>query len=452
MSHQRTHQGRLRRILRRLVWPLLLMACVFVAYRVLDAEDFIALGWDTAWGLEQPPVPVSGFTPVDYRVTVRIRGELTGYDVVSVTVPPNPRGGLRIAWLAEEGAWVQPGEVVVRFDDTEARQQLEAGERELTKVGTRIRRTEEESELRDRELELEERRTRLEYEFAGRQVRKDETIFSRWEIEESVMNAALARFKQENVAARRRLQKQLSAADLAVLRVEQAMAAARKGVEEQVLNFLTVKAPAAGVVIHGRRGMEPVAVGDTVWPGQELLEVVALDRFKARGYIPEAEAAGVKVGQAVEIRLDAFPETTFSGRLRSLGPMAEQISMQDPRRYFQCEMILEAVPPEVMMKLRPGMGLTAEIVVGTYQDVFVLPQSAVFFEEGKALVFVREDEDFRRREVKVLARDHGFFIVEGLPPETQLALKHPFRRQELTLPDFSAGARAAQMRRAIIIR
>ena len=290
----------------------------------------------------------------------------------------------------------------------------------------------------------------LEYFFAQNQIRKDDEIFARWEIQESLMSAALAEYKQLSVAEKSELRGDLSAADRRILVIEQSKAKTEMQRAQRTLSSLELVAPTAGVLLHKRRGFQQLEVGTEVWSRQEVVEIADLASFRSEVSIVEADVSGVQPGKPVTIRLDAFPQRIFEGRIEDVSKVAEQRSRKDPRRYFTCTVSLMA-PPATMSRLKPGMRMEGEVEVQNRKGAFVLPKSAVFKEESRFLVFLQKNGEFQEQVVKIVDSDHGFYVIDGVESGDVISLRHPFQSQQLHLPDFSGPATANQNRRFIMV-
>ena len=70
--------------------------------------------------LEERPVPLVTLRKEHHRLIIPAEGELAGLETVAVSTPRVRSGGLKISWLVEEGLIVEAGQVVVRFDDSDA--------------------------------------------------------------------------------------------------------------------------------------------------------------------------------------------------------------------------------------------------------------------------------------------------------------------------------------------
>src|SRR5262249_58339733 len=79
-----------------------------------------------------------------------------------------------------------------------------------------------------------------------------------------------------------------------------------------------VVSPIDGVVL--RKNLE---AGETANPGVPILTLVNPRDVWLRAYVPETEVGRLKVGDAAKLRVDAFPDRVFTGRLTEIGSGAE---------------------------------------------------------------------------------------------------------------------------------
>jgi multidrug efflux pump subunit AcrA (membrane-fusion protein) len=77
-------------------------------------------------------------------------------------------------------------------------------------------------------------------------------------------------------------------------------------------------------------------------------------------------------------------------------------------------------------RLRPGMSITAEVVVERLPGVIVIPAKASFQVEGQATVFVKEGQTFRAQPIEVQTRSGNEIVVSsGLEEGAVIALENP---------------------------
>jgi len=143
---------------------------------------------------------------------------------------------------------------------------------------------------------------------------------------------------------------------LADAQVAQAQAAVHL-VDAQIAQ-LTLTAPIDGIV--SSRGGQ---AGETATAGLPLLTIADLDQVTLVIYIPENRVGLVQVGQAVSVRVDAFPDRTFEGRVATIAGEAEftprNVQTQEERVNLVFAVDVHLDNPDNLLK--PGMPADATV-------------------------------------------------------------------------------------------
>ncbi|MBR1219125.1 efflux RND transporter periplasmic adaptor subunit [Bradyrhizobium sp. U87765 SZCCT0131] len=129
----------------------------------------------------------------------------------------------------------------------------------------------------------------------------------------------------------------------------------------------------------------------------------------------ESDAPAYKLGQAVEVRVPAYPDTVFRGRVSTLGLNI------DPGSHRQ---LVRSVIDDPQHLLRAGMLARFTIEVAAPQQSPAVPLAAIVREgDGTMTVWVTSDRRrFARRTVKIGLEQDGFRqVVEGLNPGELIA-------------------------------
>ena len=84
------------------------------------------------------------------------------------------------------------------------------------------------------------------------------------------------------------------------------------------LTKLEIKAPFSGIV-----GLRMVSIGDYVKDGQDIVNLEEIDPLKVDFRIPEIYLKQVAAGQSLQITLDAFPNQTFQGKVFAINPLVD---------------------------------------------------------------------------------------------------------------------------------
>jgi len=153
-------------------------------------------------------------------------------------------------------------------------------------------------------------------------------------------------------------------ANAAVAQVKSAMAQAQTASDQ--LGYTTIRSPIDGIV-----GAKNIEVGATVSPGQALLELVPQVVYITANY-KETQLTNMRVGQDVDIDVDAYKGTTFHGRVESIGPASQNtfslIPAQNATGNFvkvtqRLPVRVTVVDPPADKPLRVGMSVETSVKV-----------------------------------------------------------------------------------------
>jgi membrane fusion protein (multidrug efflux system) len=157
-----------------------------------------------------------------------------------------------------------------------------------------------------------------------------------------------------------------------------------------------------------------VSAGEYVRAGSQLFSLVAEDPLKLRGDVPERFAHELQVGQAVNVKVDAYPDAVFAGRLARISPASNPENRS---------VAVEALVDNQDRKLKPGFFANAAVVTRTDERALMVPQEAVVTFAGVTKLFVISDGAAHERQVQTGTRGSGGLveIVEGVQPDEVVA-------------------------------
>jgi HlyD family secretion protein len=143
----------------------------------------------------------------------------------------------------------------------------------------------------------------------------------------------------------------------------------------------------AGDDLSGDVTSGPIADGVEVGTGQPLLSVFDLSGFVARVEVDEIDVVQVQEGQAVTVRVDAFPGVELEGRVDhvALAPSRDVIG----GALYPVTVVLTRVPEDI--GLRVGLTASAEIEVRRLDGDTVVPTSALLRRGDAEVVHVVRD-------------------------------------------------------------
>jgi len=161
-------------------------------------------------------------------------------------------------------------------------------------------------------------------------------------------------------------------------------------------------------------------VGELVQPVAQdtVLVILPTVPYEIKVNIYEEDIVKIKVGNAVEITLVAFPKEKFKGRIISISP-AEKII--DEVVYYETTIGFDEAPESI----KPGM--TADIVIQTdpKENVLIIPGDAVQKKGGKTIVEVFADGLTQEREIETGLRgtDDMVEVLSGLEEGEKVILR-----------------------------
>jgi len=424
-------------VVRRIVVGIVLVAAAGVLFHFRDnLSNRISKVFAST---EKDPIPRTKLEKQNFSLTVTANGEIVGLEAVAVNAPNTSSGMLTIAWLKEEGRFVNSGDPVVRFDNTDALLRLEQRQntlesnRENTKLETYNQTTDEKTQA------LDQKSAEEDYQYALKVMKQDETIFSKWDIIEAQSDIHFQKENLEFLKSRGKTQKRNARSKQQILTIDRNKAQNEVDMYKRTLESLEITAPVGGMVLYYKDRREDPKVGDNTFPGRTIIEIVNLDALQAKIYVLERDGGNLAKGQPVNIKLDAIPDKVFHGEIRSVSSVAAALERNSPLRYFTCEVSISDAGRD-LKRIRPGMSLRADVVLHNYEDCFVVPSGALAERGDETVVYVKNGEDFDPRVVKTGMSSHGeVVILEGVKEGEIIALVDPNGSRKLTLPDFSKG-------------
>jgi len=381
-------------------------------------------------------VPTATVKEVDLQLKVLTKGVLRTSQSRTVIAPPIAGGTLQIVTLARSGAQVHTGDVVLEFDPSQQEYNLGQNRSDLLQGEQEIVKAKADAAVQTAEDQTALLKARYAVRRAELEVSKNELV--------SPIDA------QKNLLAldeARRAQAQLqqdvqshSASNQAALAIsEEKRHKARLAMEqaEQNIKNMHITAPIDGlVVIHGNRDstggffmygmtLPDYHVGDQVNPGSSIAEVIDISRLEVSAQVSETDRINLKAGQSVEMKIDALPGETFSGKVQTVGG-ATSHEFWDDNAQHKFDVAVELDRTDA--RLRPGFAVRLNILGENLSRAVSIPGGAVFEHDGKKVVYCKRNRSFEMQEVKVRAVSEGRAILTGISPGTVVALVNPEKK------------------------
>lgn len=196
------------------------------------------------------------------------------------------------------------------------------------------------------------------------------------------------------------------------VRIQRENARANIAQINQQLSFTSIKSPIDGVV-------NKLMVEETsfVMPGNNIAEIVQVDRLKIIVNIAEDNLSKIKEGQQVSIKTDVYPLETFNGKVSTISVKA------DASRKFQVTIEVDNTKEN---QLRAGLfaEVNFDALKTNQRNAMVIPREAIVGSLQNPQVYVVNNNAVSLKKIKAGAVIDGDVVVlEGLKNGQQIVTK-----------------------------
>ena len=175
---------------------------------------------------------------------------------------------------------------------------------------------------------------------------------------------------------------------------------------------------------------EPTPVGQTISSGisepQVIMSVATLDDMQIEAMVDESDIGQVKVGQKVNFAVDAYPNETFTGKVRLISRKAET---SNNVIYYKVYVDVD----DSKGKLLPTMTARADFVIASAEDVLMVPLNCIYVEGKRRFVKVYNTKTKESRDVDVklgLSNDSEIVVkTDALQPGEVLLVRKAVAKQ-----------------------
>jgi len=305
------------------------------------------------------------------------------------------------------GDVVKEGQVMVSIDPTELRYAVETQRAAVREVRAQLGMGPDDPPPSDPSKVAFVERAAADLFDAKQKFDRAQALFRAQLISPEDRDAASARY--DNARASR---------DLAIQQVDQLIgqlqsSEAMSRLAEKKVADASIRAPFDGAVKERK-----VNLGEYLKVQSPVMVLVRMDHMRARLEVPEKWAGAVHTGAAVEVRVAAYPNEVFQGKLARINPAVNPDS-----RTFE----VEAMIPNPDSKLKPGFFVQGSLPSDVEEKVVTIPQDAIKYVFGTYSVFVVNQGRLAERTVKPGAQNQTtqgvrVEVIEGLRAGERIAM------------------------------
>ncbi|MDO9339387.1 MAG: HlyD family efflux transporter periplasmic adaptor subunit [Bacteroidales bacterium] len=357
-------------------------------------------------------------------------GTVRAVNSINITAPniSYRYGNLKITSLVNDGKEVDKGDTVIIFDPSEikkaiitSQQQLEIANAEFEKL-----KATQQSEIEDLESDLEISRISQEISKINFEQAVYESDVTKKEINLKLetANIALERAKEQIENKKKIQQEDLFQKTLSIKQLTTALEDANSTVKSL---FVISPGPGIAILKDNFYTNQKWQAGDQPYSGTILIELPDLNEMMAEVKINEVDITKISPGLKVEIKPDAYSDTTFSGKVIEVANLAQNKDSKTRIKVFPVQIKIEGRSGNLL----PGLTVSCKIKISEITGVLYIPIESIFKDQGNEFVYVKTTSGFKRKDVKIGAVNTDFAIViDGLAENEELALTDPFLNKD----------------------
>ena len=380
---------------------------------------------------------ISTYTVVrkNFESTVIIDGYAEPVQSVTVTCP-NRGGGGTVAFLVEDGTWVNEGDIICTIENTSMETRYDQMLTALENAQAGIAKTKANLSLQYTLLEADAKNNEAETQIA---------LLDSARLQYYSPNQRLVRELELQIVGITRHKIEMKLASLAniqkseVRRLELEINRMTNNVEsmKKDLDDLVLKSPKKGLAIRGTNPMtdKKMAVGDVVWNGMPIVSIPEMDKMKMKIFASERDYRYINVNDSVNYMFDALEDNVAWGKILNKMPVGKEVKEGSKVKYFE----IDASVDSTLVMPDPGFTATCHITLKQVIDTITIPQIAIFEQDSMKVVYVENNKGFEMRQVllgesspKDAVITNGLYLDEiialSLPKESQI-------RSKTILPD-----------------
>lgn len=342
-------------------------------------------------------------------------------------VCPRAGGGGTVAFLVEDGTWVEEGDILCTIENQGLQTHYDQLQTNLENAHADIEKTKANLSLQFAMLEADAKNnqaetqiahldsTRLEYFSPNqkliRELELEIVAINRRKIESKLISLPIIQ------------QSEIKKLELQILRLSNNAESVKKDLDELIL-----RSTKKGLAIRGTNPMtgNPMAVGDAVWNGMPLVNIPEMDKMKMKIFASERDYRYISVNDSVTYMFDALEDNVAWGKILNKMPVGKEVKQGSKVKYFE----IDASVDSTLMMPDPGFTATCHITLKQVKDTLIIPQIALFEQDSMKVVYVVNNKGFEMRQVLIGESSPKDAVVSnGLFVDEKIALSLPKHSQ-----------------------
>ncbi len=195
---------------------------------------------------------------------------------------------------------------------------------------------------------------------------------------------------------------------------------------QEAFDGARIIAPKSGMLIYGRTfgrgGSRKLTIGSYVSMQNPVIATLPdLSVLDSETYVEEIYISKIKVGDSARVYIDALKNQEKIGAISNISNVGQEMTGYDSK-VFKVNIRIASDND----KVKPAMTTNNEIIIAREQNVIVIPRAALFSEEGKQFVYLRELGKITIKDVESGNQSDKFVVInKGLKEGDKILLNKP---------------------------
>jgi HlyD family secretion protein len=312
------------------------------------------------------PAPIQAPSPAHAgAAAVRLSGTVEAVRATTVMVPRlagQTASTLVVTHMAKAGSTVVPGDLLIEFDPQDQLRNAMDKRAEVVDLEGQIKKRKAELAIQHAADDTAVAQADHDLSRAKLDLLKAEFVSSvegeKNQLAFEQFTAKLAQLKETEA-----LRDKAGAADVRILEIRRDRSADALRHAEENAKHMSVYASFGGVVVVKStwkgNTMAEIQVGDDLRPGLPVLDIVDPSAMQVRARVNQADLGFVRPGDAAKIRLDAYPELLFDGKVELLAPLGVTSGMTPTVHFFTVVVSVHGTHPKLMPDLTASVDVAS---------------------------------------------------------------------------------------------
>ena len=365
-------------------------------------------------------------TRKNFENTIVIDGYAEPMQSTSIVSPRAGSGG-SIAFLVEDGTWVEEGDILCTIENQNMQTHYDQLLTNLENAQANIEKTKANLDLQFTMLEADAKNNDAETQIAHLDSSRlqyyspNQRLIREMELEIVAINRR--KIEARLISLPIIQQSEIKKIELQILRLTNNVASVKKE-----LDGLVLKSPKKGLAIRGVNPMtnNKMAVGDQIWSNLLLVSIPEMNQMKMKIFASERDYRYINVGDSVSYTFDALEDNIAWGKIVNKMPVGVQVKEGSQVKHFE----IDASVDSTLLMPDPGFTASCLIMLKQVKDTLTIPQIAIFEQDSMKVVYVERNKGYEMRQILVgESSPKEAVVASGLFLDESVALSRPKESQ-----------------------